>query len=95
MTPARRKRLEIMLANSKPEGIAPKRKRGGQPGNKNAKGGRGNKNAKGRPRGRNPNAFTIKLNIAISELQQNKLKIAADKAGLKYTDFIRNFIESL
>lgn len=109
MTPARRKRLESMLANRKPEGIAPKRKRGGQPGNRGGKGApkgnqyaKGHQNAKGhthkgaggRPR-KGAEAFTIKLNIAISENQKNKLEMAAQNTGLKYTDFLRNLIDNL
>lgn len=102
MTPARRKRLESMLANSKPEGIAPKRKRGGQPGNRGGKGApkgnqyaKGHKGGGGRPRGRSTTAFVIKLNIAISESQKEKLFKAAENRKIKYTDLLRNLIDNL
>lgn len=65
-----------------------KRKRGGQIGNRNGVG-------HGRPRGRSENAYVVKLNIAISRAQREKLETAAENAGVKYTDFLRNFIDSL
>lgn len=57
----------------------------------------GNRNAAGhgRPRGRSADAYTVKLNIAISPAQRAKLENAAENAGVKYTDFLRNFIDSL
>lgn len=61
-------------------------------GNKNAIGNRG---GPGRPRGRSPDAYTVKLNIAISPAQREKLENAAKNAGIKYTEFLRNFINSL
>ena len=61
-------------------------------GNKNAVGNRG---GTGRPRGRSPDAYTVKLNIAISPAQREKLENAAKNAGIKYTEFLRNFINSL
>ena len=64
-------------------------------GNRNAVGNRGNVHAHGRPRGRSENAYVVKLNIAISRAQREKLETAAENAGVKYTDFLRNFIDSL
>lgn len=64
-------------------------------GNRNAVGNRGNVHAHGRPRGRSENAYVVKLNIAISRAQREKLENAAQNAGVKYTDFLRNFIDSL
>ena len=64
-------------------------------GNRNAVGNRGNIHARGRPRGRSADAYTVKLNIAISPAQRAKLENAAQKAGVKYTDFLRNLIDSL
>lgn len=57
----------------------------------------GNRNAvgHGRPRGRSENAYVVKLNIAISRAQRERLETAAKNAGVKYTDFLRNFIDSL
>ena len=65
-----------------------KRKRGGQIGNRNGVG-------HGRPRGRSENAYVVKLNIAISRAQRERLENAAQNAGVKYTDFLRNLIDSL
>lgn len=65
-----------------------KRRRGGQIGNRNGVG-------HGRPRGRSENAYVVKLNIAISRAQRERLETAAENAGVKYTDFLRNFIDSL
>lgn len=72
-----------------------KRPRGAPLGNKNGLGNRGNIHAHGRPRGRSENAYVVKLNIAISRAQREKLENAAENAGVKYTDFLRNFIDSL
>lgn len=84
--------------------LVPIKRRAGAPlGNRNAAGNRGggaprgNTNARGhgRPRGRSENAYVVKLNIAISRAQREKLENAAENAGVKYTDFLRNFIDSL
>lgn len=72
-----------------------KRRRGAPLGNKNGVGNRGNIHAHGRPRGRSADAYTVKLNIAISPAQREQLFRAAENAGVKYTDFLRNFIDSL
>lgn len=64
-------------------------------GNRNAVGNRGNVHARGRPRGRSENAYVVKLNIAISHAQRERLETAAKNAGVRYTDFLRNFIDSL
>lgn len=72
-----------------------KRRRGGQIGNRNGVGNRGNIHAHGRPRGRSADAYTVKLNIAISPAQREQLFRAAENAGVKYTEFLRNFISTL
>ena len=79
-----------------------KRKRGGQIGNRNAKGHgapRGNKNGlgnhnSGRPRagGEGAEAYSVKINLAITPTQRRKLDTAAEKAGIKFADFLRKII---
>lgn len=61
-------------------------------GHKNALGNRG-----GRPRagGAGAEAYSVKINLAITPTQRRKLDTAAENAGIKFADFLRNFIDSL
>lgn len=82
-----------------------KRKRGGQVGNRGnrttgeAKARWGNRNSvgHGRPRigGDGAEACSIKINLAITPTQRRKLDIAAENAGIKFSDVLRNLINSL
>ena len=85
--------------------LVPVKRRAGAPlGNRNAAGHgapRGNKNALGnhggRPRtgGAGAEAYSVKINLAITPTQRRKLDTAAENAGIKFADFLRNFIDSL
>ena len=90
-------------ATSKP--AAKKNRRPGAPiGNRNAVGNRGggapigNRNAVGNHGGRprkGAEAYSVKINVAISTSQAEKLKTTAEKNGVKYTDFLRQMIDNL
>lgn len=79
-----------------------KRRRGAPLGNRNAAGHgapRGNKNGlgnhrSGRPRagGAGAEAYSVKINLAITPTQRAKLDDAAEKAGIKFADFLRKLI---
>lgn len=82
-----------------------KRKRGGQIGNRGnrttgeAKARWGNRNSvgHGRPRigGDGAEACSVKINLAITPTQRAKLDDAAEKAGVKFADILRNLINAL
>lgn len=82
--------------------LAPVKRRAGAPlGNKNAAGHGaplGNKNALGnrggRPRagGAGAEAYSVKINLAITPTQRAKLDDAAEKTGIKFADFLRKLI---
>lgn len=59
-------------------------------GHKNALGNRGG----GRPRagGAGAEAYSVKINLAITPTQRAKLDDAAEKAGIKFADFLRKLI---
>ena len=87
-------------ATSKP--AAKKNRRPGAPiGNRNAVGHgapKGNRNAVGNRGGRprqGAEAYSVKINVAISTSQAEKLKTTAEKNGVKYTDFLRQMIDNL
>ena len=63
-------------------------------GNRNAVGNRGNVHARGRPRagGAGAEAYSVKINLAITPTQRAKLDDAAEKAGIKFADFLRKLI---
>lgn len=85
--------------------LVPVKRRAGAPlGNRNAAGHgapRGNKNALGnrggRPRagGAGAEAYSVKINLAITPTQRRKLDDAAENAGIKFADVLRNFINTL
>lgn len=62
-------------------------------GHKNALGNRGG----GRPRagGAGAEAYSVKINLAITPTQRRKLDDAAENAGIKFADILRNFINTL
>ena len=62
-------------------------------GHKNALGNRGG----GRPRagGAGAEAYSVKINLAITPTQRAKLDDAAKNAGIKFADVLRNFINTL
>ena len=79
-----------------------KTRRPGAPiGNRNAVGHgapKGNRNAVGNHGGRprkGAEAYSVKINVAISTSQAEKLKTTAEKNGVKYTDFLRQMIDKL
>ena len=62
-------------------------------GHKNALGNRGG----GRPRagGAGAEAYSVKINLAITPTQRAKLDETAEKMGIKFADILRNFINTL
>ena len=82
----------------------PRRRAGAPKGNRNAVGNRGggapigNRNGVGNHGGRprkGAEAYSVKINVAITATQSKKLTDAAAKIGVKYTDFLRALIDQL
>ena len=92
-------------STTQPPATQPRRRGRGAPlGNKNAVGNRGggapigNRNGVGNHGGRprkGAEAYSVKINVAITATQSKKLTDAADKLGVKYTDFLRALIDQL
>ena len=97
--------MKKATASTPPQPATQPRRRAGAPkGNRNAvgnKGGgapKGNRNAVGNHGGRprkGAEAYSVKINVAISASQAEKLKTTAEKNGVKYTDFLRQMIDNL